>query len=136
MYLTGYLTRDKEEKESADGKITLKIPNKEIREIFETTVQDWFSDTAKLQDRKHLFDAVWNGDEQTLTQEISRLLRITISIMIIEKIFIMHFLQEYLLGLDIVLNRIKNMEKVEVILLFLMNVKERLQFLKRNIQKK
>ena len=79
LYLTGYLTRDKEEKESADGKITLKIPNKEIREIFETTVQDWFSDTAKLQDRKHLFDAVWNGDEQTLTQEISRLLRITIS---------------------------------------------------------
>ena len=56
--------------------------------------------------------------------------------MIIEKIFIMHFLQEYLLGLDIVLNRIKNMEKVEVILLFLMNMKERLQFLKRNIQKK
>ena len=95
LYLTGYLTRDKEEKESADGKITLKIPNKEIREIFETTVQDWFSDTAKL-----------------------------------------HFLQEYLLGLDIVLNRIKNMEKVEVILLFLMNMKERLQFLKRNIQKK
>ena len=79
LYLTGYLTRDKEEKESADGKITLKIPNKEIREIFETTVQDWFSDTAKLQNRKHLFDAVWNGDEQTLTQEISRLLRITIS---------------------------------------------------------
>lgn len=79
LYLTGYLTRDKEEKESADRKITLKIPNKEIREIFETTVQDWFSDTAKLQDRKHLFDAVWNGDEQTLTQEISRLLRITIS---------------------------------------------------------
>ena len=79
LYLTGYLTRDKEEKESADGKITLKIPNKEIREIFETTVQDWFSDTAKLQDRKHLFDAVWNCDEQTLTQEISRLLRITIS---------------------------------------------------------
>lgn len=33
LYLTGYLTRDKEEKESADGKITLKIPNKEIREI-------------------------------------------------------------------------------------------------------
>ena len=47
LYLTGYLTRDKEEKESAD--------------------------------RKHLFDAVWNGDEQALTQEISRLLRITIS---------------------------------------------------------
>ena len=53
LYLTGYLTRDKEEKESADGKITLKIPNKEI-------------------------------------------------------LFIMHFLQEYLLGLDIVLNRMKN----------------------------
>ena len=79
LYLTGYLTRDKEEKESADGKITLKIPNKEIREIFETTVQDWFSDTAKLQDRKHLFDAVWNKDADKVTKEISTLLRMTIS---------------------------------------------------------
>ena len=73
---------------------------------------------------------------QTLTQEISRLLRITISYHDYREDFYHSFLQEYLLGLDIVLNRIKNMEKVEVILLFLMNVKERLQFLKRNIQKK
>ena len=50
LYLTGYLTRDKEEKESADGKITLKIPNKEIREIFETTVKNWFNDqTQKIE---------------------------------------------------------------------------------------
>ena len=52
LYLTGYLTRDKEEKESADGKITLKIPNKEIREIFETTVKNWFNDQTQMIDRK------------------------------------------------------------------------------------
>ena len=40
LYLTGYLTRDKEEKESARWKITLKIQTRDTRD-FETTVQDW-----------------------------------------------------------------------------------------------
>ena len=31
----------------ADGTIELKIPNKEIKEIFETTVKKWFEDNAK-----------------------------------------------------------------------------------------
>lgn len=36
LYLTGYLTREKKEK--TDGTLALKIPNKEIQEIFETTI--------------------------------------------------------------------------------------------------
>lgn len=77
LYLTGYLTREK--KENTDGTLALKIPNQEIQEIFETTIKDWFDDHAKITDRKRLFDAVWNGDDQVLTEEISRLLRMTIS---------------------------------------------------------
>ena len=62
-----------------DGTIELKIPNKEIKEIFETTVKKWFEDNAKTIDRKELFDVVWTGNADILTKEIGTLLRMTIS---------------------------------------------------------
>ena len=77
LYLTGYLTREKEE--SQNGVLILKIPNKEIKEIYETTVKSWFEDHAKTMDRRELFEAVWNGEDEILTKEISKLLRMTIS---------------------------------------------------------
>ncbi len=39
----------------------------------------WFQDKAKKADRKRLFQAVWDGDDESLTQEMSSLLRVTIS---------------------------------------------------------
>ena len=77
LYLTGYLTNASEQ--DTDGKIELKIPNKEIKEIFETTLKKWFEDNAKTIDRKELFDAVWTGNADILTKEIGTLLRMTIS---------------------------------------------------------
>ena len=77
LYLTGYLTNASER--DTDGTIELKIPNKEIKEIFETTVKKWFEDNAKTIDRKELFDAVWIGNADILTKEIGTLLRMTIS---------------------------------------------------------
>lgn len=77
LYLTGYLTNASEQ--DTDGTIELKIPNKEIKEIFETTVKKWFEDNAKIIDRKELFDAVWTGNADILTKEIGTLLRMTIS---------------------------------------------------------
>ena len=77
LYLTGYLTNASER--DTDGTIELKIPNKEIKEIFETTVKKWFEDNAKTIDRKELFDAVWTGNADILTKEIGTLLRMTIS---------------------------------------------------------
>lgn len=82
LYLSGYLTRAGNEKLSErlpDGVSALIIPNAEIREIFETSVQSWFSDSARSWNRKKLFDAVWNGDSETLTVEMNTLLRMTIS---------------------------------------------------------
>ena len=55
------------------------IPNAEVREIFENTVQEWFDDTAKGSDRRALFDAVWSGNAEALTEEMSDLLYRTIS---------------------------------------------------------
>ena len=42
LYLTGYLTQDKVN--NSGETMSLKIPNKEIKEIFETTVKNWFND--------------------------------------------------------------------------------------------
>ncbi len=82
LYLTGYLTKAREkdlavplpEKTSA-----LVIPNAEVREIFETTIQTWFRERAQTWNRKALFHAVWSGDTETLTEEMNKLLRKTIS---------------------------------------------------------
>ena len=41
--------------------------------------KNWFDDTAKLENRQKLFDAVWNGNDELLTNEMTRLLRTTIS---------------------------------------------------------
>lgn len=82
LYLTGYLTSSKNDSLSVSGSdeiSTLKIPNAEIKEIFETTIMKWFSDNAKVWNRKVLFDAVWSGDSLSLTEEMSKLLRRTIS---------------------------------------------------------
>ena len=82
LYATGYLTQVREDaltEPLPPSTAALMIPNAEIREIFETTVQDWFADTAKEEDRKPLFDAVWSGDTETLTNEMNKLLRKTIS---------------------------------------------------------
>lgn len=82
LYLTGYLTkvRDKDLTDSLpDGCSALMIPNAEIREIFETTVSKWFDDSAKAWNRSPLFDAVWSGNNEALTKEMTKLLRMTIS---------------------------------------------------------
>ena len=79
LYLTGYLTRADSVKGFTDNKTALVIPNAEIREIFETTIIKWFQDSAKTWKRNELFEAVWNGDSETITKEMNMLLRRTIS---------------------------------------------------------
>ena len=82
LYLTGYLTSVRKEdliSPLPEGISALIIPNAEIREIFETTIIKWFEENAKNWNRLPLFQAVWNGDSEALTQEMNRLLRKTIS---------------------------------------------------------
>ena len=82
LYLTGYLTSVRDEAIAGnipDGTSALMIPNEEIREIFETTIMKWFDDTAKGWNRSQLFNAVWTGDADSVTEEMTKLLRKTIS---------------------------------------------------------
>ena len=80
LYLTGYLTCLKDDTLSLPTRsIALVIPNAEIREIFETTIIQWFDDSARSWNRKPLFDAIWAKNCAAVTEEMNRLLRKTIS---------------------------------------------------------
>ena len=82
LYLTGYLTQVREDDLPAplpEDTSALIIPNAEVREIFETTIQKWFNDSAQTWNLTTLFDAMWSGDAETLTAEINKLLYKTIS---------------------------------------------------------
>ena len=82
LYLTGYLTKVREgdlKVPVRENMTALTIPNAEIREIFETTIIKWFDDSAKSWNRSALFDAVWTGNSEKVTQEMNVLLRKTIS---------------------------------------------------------
>ena len=78
LYLTGYLTRVREIPAS-DGALALTIPNAEVQEIFRSTIQKWFKDSSQTWNRQAMFQALWAGDSETLTKEIGKLLRRTIS---------------------------------------------------------
>ena len=82
LYLTGYLTKAREEQlpdSLKEGKTALMIPNLEVREIYETTIIKWFDDRARQWDRKELFKAVWDENPEVITNEMTKLLRKTIS---------------------------------------------------------
>ena len=82
LYLTGYLTQVREEDlpDPLPEKMSaLMIPNAEVQEIFETSIQKWFDESAQTWNRKALFDAVWSGNTETLTEQMNKLLRKTIS---------------------------------------------------------
>ena len=91
LYMTGYLTilpgslpkNTPGQTNNVKGKyelpFKLRLPNKEIAVIFEQTIADWFKERIVGEDRTDLFNAVWNGDADKLTVEISKFLGDTIS---------------------------------------------------------
>ena len=91
LYMTGYLTivpgslpvmtsNDPDEvKGLFEYDFKLKLPNKEIKMLFENTVAAWFKNKLLGEDRTELFNAVWSGDAEKLTVEICKFLGDTIS---------------------------------------------------------
>ena len=61
------------------GRILLKLPNEEIRCLFAYYVDEWFSENIRKSSRKTLFHAIWTGDTDMLSEQISQYLFDTIS---------------------------------------------------------
>ena len=91
LYMTGYLTivpgslpemtsnNTEEIKGFFEEDFKLRLPNKEMRMLFEQTIAAWFEDTVKADSRDELFDTLWSGDAEKLTEIITDYLYKTIS---------------------------------------------------------
>ena len=81
LCLTGYLTKAQEDSQNSLEKerTALIIPNLEVKEIYQNTILKWFDDSVKGWERKKLFQAVWDRNEESLSAEMTKLLRKTIS---------------------------------------------------------
>ena len=84
--MTGYLTVVPEDEVPAEdissndiNGVYLRLVNNEIKELFSTTVSDWFKETVYKNSRDDLFKALWDGNAAELANIISRYLRTTIS---------------------------------------------------------
>ena len=107
LLMTGYLTivpdtPDEAEERSKEGmyqvEFTLRIPNKEIMILFKDTVYAWFKDNVVNIDRTELIKAIWNSDENTLTQIIEGYIADTISYYDYYEYFYHAFVTGLLLG--------------------------------------
>ncbi len=79
---TGYLTPVKEDELDEpllDKEVALRIPNKEIRDIFSSCLLNWSSSIAKSEDMKVLDEALWNGETSVMSEEMTKLLNKTVS---------------------------------------------------------
>ncbi len=78
LYLTGYLTRASNpalftgEKNAKDS--ILAIPNKEVREVFQTEMEAWFKDILPENRQNALYQALWAQDVQGLEEQLTALL--------------------------------------------------------------
>ena len=77
LLATGYLTLAG--KYYPNGETLLKLPNEENRNLFASSVDEWFSDNVRKSDRSTLFSAIWTGDTDMLSEQISQYLFDTIS---------------------------------------------------------
>ncbi|MEG1931450.1 MAG: AAA family ATPase, partial [Anaerovorax sp.] len=82
LFFTGYLKKVSE-RFSEEGVlyVTMKIPNTEVKTIYENQIMDWFRDRLAVKDRSRLYEAVSKGDAGVFEEELSALLRASISYM-------------------------------------------------------
>jgi len=80
LLMTGYLTVN-HRVDNDKHPVELRIPNREIENIFQTAVVDHFNQTVDQTEINGLMNALWNGDTDTASEIISDLLWHTISYM-------------------------------------------------------
>ena len=77
MLETGYLTLS--DRFQPNGETLIRIPNEEIRQLFISTVNKWFSDSIKEENLSPLFSAIWTRDQRQIEKSINRYLARSIS---------------------------------------------------------
>ncbi len=84
LYMTGYLTSRETKEDTYDNgrKMTLAIPNREVRDVYVEQIQTWFDKIVRgdTTDLDRFYDALTDGDAATVEKLFNDYLRKTISI--------------------------------------------------------
>jgi len=75
LFLTGYLTVDRNAPKLDDDLISLVIHNREVREILNEKIQKWFKETQVSGNQKELYDAIWSCDFDDMEADSEKGLR-------------------------------------------------------------
>ena len=81
LFFTGYLKKVGIERQDKDGKLILDlaIPNREVLYIYVTKIQDWFDEKVEVKDFSLFFDALLNGNDEIVKNELNNTLGDSIS---------------------------------------------------------
>lgn len=81
LFFTGYLKKTSIRMEEDVRYVSLAIPNREVRYIYNSTIMTWFRDEIREKDLSALYRALLDGEEAVFQKELSVLLMNSISYM-------------------------------------------------------
>ncbi len=81
LFFTGYLKAIGQRLDGEDIYLTMKIPNKEVRYIYRSTIREWFEQKLRVADFTSFYRAVVTGDSYTFEETVKYYLRGSISYM-------------------------------------------------------
>ncbi|MDO4305912.1 MAG: AAA family ATPase [Eubacteriales bacterium] len=79
LYFTGYLTKKEEYFKESNIFLKVRIPNVEIKTIYQNTILNWFRENIKKQDFRDLYHAMENKDADKMSEILNEQLISTIS---------------------------------------------------------
>lgn len=81
LFFTGYLKKTAIRMDGDIRYISLAIPNREVRYIYNSMIMKWFRESVRTKDLSELYRGLLDGDTDTVQREISALLMQSISYM-------------------------------------------------------
>lgn len=79
LYFTGYLTKESQYFKESCVYLRVRIPNTEVKTIYQTTILNWFREGIKKEDFRDLYRAMEEGDAEKMTDILNGQLFGTIS---------------------------------------------------------
>ena len=79
LYFTGYLTKDSEYFEESSIFLRARIPNVEVKTLYQNTILNWMKDIIRKEDFHDLYRAMEDGNAKRMTEILSGQLFCTIS---------------------------------------------------------
>lgn len=79
LYFTGYLTKEQEYFRDLSVFLKVRIPNLEVKTIYQNSILNWFHESLKKQNFQDLYQALENGNVEKIQDILSKQLISTIS---------------------------------------------------------